>query len=218
MQVKWPYVTPAELQPVAKQREVTRSESGESGISFKREYLSGVCYAGCRLEGGTFHRKSLPRWSKFRLWRALSLYLEVEGFLSGGCSSCPDGETEHVYNSAVVKEQSNTIAGINVGDVLFCKPQIVFLCFMLRSNFSAAVLWTLGLCSGQVWAEINTQKKHYFGFLMAGFVATNTVGNDISLKASSGFTLTNVGTSSWTVVSGLTAIGCYTTTRSTRIQ
>lgn len=104
MQVKWPYVTPAEPQPVAKQREVTRSESGESGISFKREYLSGVCYAGCRLEGGIFHRKSLPRWSKFRLWRALSLYLEVEGFLSGGGWSCPDGETEHVYNSAVVKE------------------------------------------------------------------------------------------------------------------
>lgn len=164
MQVKWPYVTPAEPQPVAKQREVTRSESGESGISFKREYLSGVCYAGCRLEGGTFHRKSLPRWSKFRLWRALSLYLEVEGFLSGGGWSCPDGETEHVYNSAVVKEQSNTIAGINVGDVLFCKPQIVFLCFMLRSNFSAAVLWTLCLCSGQVLAEKNTQKNTILAF------------------------------------------------------
>lgn len=164
MQVKWPYVTPAEPQPVAKQREVTRSESGESGISFKREYLSGVCYAGCRLEGGIFHRKSLQRWSKFRLWRALSLYLEVEGFLSGGGWSCPDGETEHVYNSAVVKEQSNTIAGINVGDVLFCKPQIVFFMFYVKVQFFSCCVVNTGFMfwSGLGWNKHS--KKHYFGF------------------------------------------------------
>lgn len=218
MQVKWPYVTPAEPQPVAKQREVTRSESGESGISFKREYLSGVCYAGCRLEGGTFHRKSLQRWSKFRLWRALSLYLEVEGFLSGGGWSCPDGETEHVYNSAVVKETVQHNRRNKCWWCTFLQTTDCFFMFYVKVQFfSCCVVNTVFMFwSGFGWKKHS--KKHYFGFLMAGFVATNRVGNDISLKASSGFTPTNVGTSSWTVVSGLTAISCYTTTRSTRIQ